>query len=132
MNSLTLSSNPALSDIVNAALKTETFLFACSCDVITALLTTSRPRSRLLIIDLATVVDAGRLIDFVKSSGPIRDVLVIAIGAKHHFNALDQRTCEALNGIIYVPFTAAELALIVAGLTSDRPDTPDLIASKSS
>jgi hypothetical protein len=130
MNSLTVSSNPALSDIVNAALKVETSLFACSSDVITALLNTKRLESRLLIIDLASIADAGRLIDFVKSSVPIRDALVIAIGAEHHFNALDQRTCEQLSGVVYAPFTAAELALIVAGLTSDDgSDRPDLIAS---
>ena len=86
----------------------------------TSLLSGDKPKSRILIVDLLTIGDASRLIDFVKSSPPIRDTVVIAAGTERHFTDLDRRTCEALSGILYPPFTASELALVVASLAVGR------------
>jgi len=125
MSLYTVTSNPTFADIVNAALKAETRVCVSANDAITVLLSPSRPKTRFLVLDLATIADAGRLIDFIKSSPPIRDTLIIAIGTDHDFNRLDSRTCEALSGVLYSPFTAAELTLVVTGLAVDLdPDAP--------
>ena len=125
MSLYTVTSNPAFADVVNAALKTETRVVVSANDAIAALLGAAKPKVRFVILDLETIVDAGRLIDFIKSSPPVRDTLVVAIGTERDFSGLDQRTCEALSGVIYSPFTAAELALVVTGLAVDlNPDAP--------
>jgi hypothetical protein len=125
MSLYTVSSNPSFAEVVNAALKTQSRVCASSDHAIVALLSSRAPKSRIVILDLDTIHDAARLIDFVKSSPPIRDTLMIAAGADRHFTLLDQRTCEALSGILYPPFTATELALIVASLDVARePDSP--------
>lgn len=123
MSLYTVTSNPAFVDVVNAALKTEARVLASAGDAIAALLGAAKPKVRFVILDLETIVDAGRLIDFIKSSPPVRDTLVVAIGTERDFSRLDQRTCEALSGVLYSPFTAAELALVVTGLAVDlNPD----------
>ena len=126
MSLYTVTSNPAFADVVNAALKTKTSVLVSASDAIAALLTAAKPKARFVILDLETVADAGRLIDFIKSSPPVRDTLVVAIGTERDFSGLDQRTSEALSGVLYSPFTAAELALVVAGLAVDLdPDAPE-------
>ena len=126
MSLYTVTSNSAFADIVNAALKTDARGFASASDAIAALLAGAKPKVRLVILDLETVDDAGRLIDFIKSSPPVRDSLVVAIGTELTFSRLDPRTCEALNGVVYSPFTAAELALVVTALAMDLdPDFPE-------
>ena len=123
MSLYTVTSNPAFADVVTAALKTESRVLGSAGDAIAALLGAARPKARFVILDLETIADAGRLIDFIKSSPPVRDTLIIAIGTERDFSGLDQRTCESLNGILYSPFTAAQLALVVTGLAVDlNPD----------
>ncbi len=116
MGLYTVTSNTSFADIVSAALKTQTRVFDTANDAIAALLSGGKPKSRILIVDLLTIDDAARLIDFVKSSPPVSDTVVIAAGTECHFRNLDHRTCDALGGILYPPFTATELALIVASL----------------
>ena len=126
MSLYTVTSNPAFADVVNAALKTETRVMASAGDAIAALLGTAKPKVRFVILDLETIADPGRLIDFIKSSPPVRDTLVVAVGTERDFGRLDQRTCEALSGVLYSPFTPAELALVIAGLAVDlNPDAPE-------
>jgi hypothetical protein len=123
MSLYTVTSNPAFADVVNAALKTEARVLVSAGDAIAALLGAAKPKARFVILDLETIADAGRLVDFIKSSPPVRDTLVVAIGTERDFSLLDQRTCEALSGVLYSPFTAAELALVVTGLAIDlNPD----------
>ena len=125
MSLYAVTSNPAFADVVNAALKTETRVLVSAGDAIAALLAAAKPKARFVIVDLETIADAGRLIDFIKSSPPVRDTLIVAIGTERDFNGLDQRTLEALSGVLYSPFTAAELALVVTGLAVDLdPDAP--------
>ena len=125
MSLYTVTSNLAFADVINAALKTETRVFVSASDAIAALLAAAKPKARFVILDLETITDAGRLVDFIKSSPPVRDTLVVAIGTERDFGRLDQRTCEALSGVLYSPFTAAELALVVTGLAVDLdPDAP--------
>ena len=126
MSLYTVTSNPAFADVINAALKVETRVLASAGDAIAALLSPAKPKARFVIRDLETIADAGRLIDFIKSSPPVRDTLIIGIGTERDFSGLDQRSCEALSGVLYTPFTAAELALVVAGLAADLdPDAPE-------
>jgi len=126
MSLYTVTSNPAFADVVNAALKTETRVCVSTSEAIAALLVTAKPKARLVILDLETVEDAGRLIDFIKSSPPVRDTILVAVGNERDFSRLDQRTCEALSGVVYSPFTAAELALVVTALAMELdPDAPE-------
>ena len=126
MSLYTVTSNPAFADVVNAALKAETRVLVSAGDAIAALIAGAKPKARFVIVDLETIADAGRLIDFIKSSPPVRDTLIVAIGTERDFGRLDQRTCEALSGVLYSPFTAAELALVITGLAVDLdPDAPN-------
>jgi len=126
MSLYAVTSNPAFADVVNAALKTETRVLVSAGDAIAALLAAAKPKARFVIVDLETIADAGRLIDFIKSSPPVRDTLIVAIGTERDFSGLDERTLEALSGVLYSPFTAAELALVVTGLAVDLdPDAPE-------
>jgi len=123
MSLYTVSSNPAFAEIVNAAMKAQTRGCLSSAAAVAELLTPYKPKSRFVIVDLRTIDDAPRFIDFVKSSGPISDTLVIAVGTERDFSLLDQRTYEALSGIMYLPFNAIELALIISSLEVNRdPD----------
>jgi hypothetical protein len=126
MSLYTVTSSPAFADVVNAALKTEARILDSANDAIATLVAAAKPKARFVILDLETITDAGRLIDFIKSSPPVRDTLVVAIGTERDFSGLDQRTCEALSGVLYTPFTAAELALVVTSLAVDLdPDAPE-------
>jgi len=126
MSLYAVTSNPAFADVVNAALKTETRVLVSAGDAIAALLAAAKPKARFVIVDLETIADAGRLIDFIKSSPPVRDTLIVAIGTERDFSGLDERTLEALSGVLYSPFTAAELALVVTSLAVDLdPDAPE-------
>jgi hypothetical protein len=126
MSLYTVTSSQAFADVVDAALKTEARVVVSASNAIAALLGAAKPKVRFVILDLETIPDAGRLIDFIKSSPPVRDALIVAVGKEHDFSRLDQRTCEALSGVIYSPFTGAELALVVAGLAVDlNPDAPE-------
>ena len=60
MSLYTVTSNPTFADIVNAALKAETRVCVSANDAITVLLSPSRPKTRFLVLDLATIADAGR------------------------------------------------------------------------
>ena len=94
--------------------------FSNAGEVIAALVAAARPKWRLMVVDLTTIGDAGRLIDFVKSSAPIKDTLVVTVGGEKDYDALEPQTVEAINGVLYTPFTATELALVVASLVGDR------------
>lgn len=116
-----VTTREAFADVVQAALKTDTVRrFSNSAEVIAALVAASKPKCRLMVVDLATISDAGRLIDFVKSSAPIKDTLVITVGTDKNYAALEPQTVEAISGVLYAPFTATELALVVGSLVDGR------------
>jgi hypothetical protein len=77
-----LSTNASFIDAVKAALKADSLqAFSAAPDVVSALLASSRSRWELVIVDVGSVRDGGRLIDFIKSSAPVRAIRILAVGS---------------------------------------------------
>lgn len=110
-----VSSNAAFAEAVGAALQADAVgVYESSSDVIAAIVTRGSTKSHLVIIDLTTIPDAARLIDFLKSSAPTRDVFIVPAGEKEQFDALHECTRGAVDGTLQLPFTPAELAGLAA------------------
>jgi hypothetical protein len=76
-----LSTNPSFIDAVKAALTADSLhVYSAAPDVVSALLASSRSKWELVIVDVDSVEDGGRLIDFIKSSAPVRAIRVLAVG----------------------------------------------------
>ena len=77
-----LSTNASFIDVVKAALKADSLhVYFAAPDVVSALLASSRSKWELVIVDVDSVQDGGRLIDFIKSSAPVRAIRVLAVGS---------------------------------------------------
>jgi hypothetical protein len=77
-----LSTNPSFIDTVKAALTAENIhVYSAAPDVVSAVLMGTRSKWELVIVDVDSVRDGGRLIDFIKSSAPVRAIRVLAIGS---------------------------------------------------
>ena len=112
-----VSSNTTFAEAVETALKMDAVgVYESASDVIGALTVRDGLKARLLVIDFTTIPDAARLIDFLKSSALTKDVLVVATGDRDQFAALHANTRDAIEGILYRPFTAEQLAAVVAEL----------------
>ena len=82
MSTYVLSTNASFIDAVKAALKADGLqTFSAAPDVVSALLASSRSKWELVIVDVDSVRDGGRLIDFIKSSAPVRAIRVLAVGS---------------------------------------------------
>jgi hypothetical protein len=102
-----LSTNASFIDAVKAALKADSVqAFSAAPDVVSALLASSRSKWELVIVDVESVPDGGRLIDFIKSSAPVRAVRVLAVGRSAELEKLGN-----------VPGGAADATLDAARLT---------------
>lgn len=67
-----------------------------------------------VIVDLATIPDGERLISFIQSSPSIRGLPIVAVGTASNFDSLSPDIEPLLNGVVTAPYTAGELAAIVA------------------
>ena len=77
-----LSTNPSFIDTVKAALTADNIhVYSAAPDVVSAVLTGSRSKWELVIVDVDSVGEGGRLIDFIKSSAPVRAIRVLAVGS---------------------------------------------------
>ena len=102
-----LSTNASFIDAVKTALKADSVqTFSAAPDVVSALLASSRSKWELVIVDVESVPDGGRLIDFIKSSAPVRAVRVLAVGRSTELEKLGN-----------VPGGAADATLDAARLT---------------
>jgi hypothetical protein len=102
-----LSTNASFIDAVKTALKADSVqTFSAAPDVVSALLASSRSKWELVIVDVESVPDGGRLIDFIKSSAPVRSVRVLAVGRSTELEKLGN-----------VPGGAADATLDAARLT---------------
>ena len=82
MSTYVLSTNVSFVDAVTAALKADSLhVYSATPEVVSALLTSSRSRWELVVVDVDSVSDGGRLIDFIKSSAPVRAIRVLAVGS---------------------------------------------------
>jgi hypothetical protein len=117
MNVYIVSSNTIFAEAIEAALKMDAVgLYESASDVVGALTVREGLKARLLVLDFTTIPDAARLIDFLKSSASTKDVLVVATGDREQFAALHANTRDAIAGTLHLPFTAEQLAAVVAEL----------------
>jgi hypothetical protein len=111
--------------MTRAALKAETpKLFSAASEIVSALVASSRSKWELLIVDLESVPDAGRLIDFIKSSAPIRAIRVLVVGTAAQLTALGSVSGGSADATVEAPCGVAEIAAAVAKLREDlsRPE----------
>jgi len=73
-----------------------------------------------VIVDLATVPDGERLIFFVQSSPSIRSLPIVALGTRSDFDSLSPGIEPSLNGVVTAPYTAAELAAVIATVCEEE------------
>jgi len=71
------------------------------------------------IIDLATIPDGERLISFIQSSPSIRHLAIVAVGTPGNFDSLPEGVEPSLNGVITAPYTAGELAAVIASVCEE-------------
>jgi hypothetical protein len=71
-------------------------------------------RETCVIIDLATIPDGEHLISFIQSSRSIRRLPIVALGTRSNFDSLSPGIEPSLNGVVTAPYTAAELASVIA------------------
>lgn len=114
-----LSTNASFIDGVTAALKAESLqTFAAAPDVVSALLASSRSKWELVIVDVESVRDGGRLIDFIKSSAPVRAIRVLAVGSAGELGKLGNVPGGTADGTLDVE-RLAEIGEAVARLRAD-------------
>ena len=107
--------NPALPEIVIAALKTTAVSHSPSgAAFIEKIVRDPIRKQSCVIIDLATITDGEHLISFIQSSPSIRHLPIVAIGTPENFEALSEGVEASLNGVVNVPYTAGELAIVIA------------------
>ncbi len=119
MSTYVLSSNASFIDAVKGALKAESLqTFSAAPDVVSALLAGSRSRWELVIVDVDSVKDGGRLIDFVKSSAPVRAIRVLAVGSAPELAQLG----NVAGGAADATLDAARIAEIAGAVAELRAD----------
>ena len=119
MSTHVLSTNVSFIDAVKTALKADSVqTFSAAPDVVSALLASSRSKWELVIVDVESVPDGGRLIDFIKSSAPVRAVRVLAVGRSTELEKLGNVPGGTADAILDVA-RLAEIAETVAKLRAD-------------
>ena len=118
--------NPALPDIIVAALKTSAVAHSPNGPrFIEKILRDPIAKETCVIIDLATVPDGDRLISFIQSSPSIRRLPIVALGTRSNFDSLSPGIEPSLNGVVTAPYTAAELASAIAtACEEEKPAKP--------
>jgi len=120
-----LSANRSFIDLVKAALKVDALnTFSGAADVISALLAGSRSKWELLIIDLGSAGDGGRLLDFIKSSAPIHAIRVMVVGTPDQLAALGEVPGGSADATVQAPCTVGEISAAVAKLRYDAGVLP--------
>jgi DNA-binding response OmpR family regulator len=115
-----VSQKPAFAEMVKAALKIENVrVFMGASYLLEHLLTSSRSKSELAILDLDKMADAARFINFVKSAVPLAGVPLLAVGTEEQLLALDAAGAKA-DARLRAPCSAIELAAAVAGIEERR------------
>ena len=120
MSIYVLTARESFANLVNGALKGESAkVFSAGAEVVTALLASTRSKWELLIVDLESVADAGRVIDFIKSSAPIRAIRILAVGTAAQLAALGSVAGGSADATVEAPCGVAEIAAAVAKLRAD-------------
>lgn len=121
-----ISRSEWLVDLVKAALKTNAVEHVKdSSAFLSAVLTRPYSKEACVILDLATVHDGERIITFIKSSPRTSRLPVIVLGNEEEMDSLPPELEPSINGVLTVPYTAGELAAVVASICEHRlPDVP--------
>lgn len=115
-----VSQKPAFAEMVKAALKIENVrVFMGASHLLEHLLTSSRSKSELAILDLDKMADAARFVNFVKGALPLSSIKLLAIGTEEELLALEGAGAKA-DAKLRAPCSAIELAAAVAGIEERR------------
>jgi len=113
--------NPALPDIVIAALKTSAVSHSPNAAAfIEKIVRDPIRKENCVLIDLVTIPDGERLITFIQSSPSIRHLPIVALGTPENFDSLSEGVEPSLNGVITAPYTAGEVAVVIATVCEQR------------
>ena len=113
--------NPALPDMVIAALKTSAVAHAPSGSAfIEKIVRDPIRKENCVLIDLATIPDGAHLISFIQSSPSIRHLPIVALGTPENFDSLPEGVESSLNGVVTAPYTAGELAAVIATVSEQQ------------
>jgi len=117
-----VSQSEAVVEMVKAGLRTSEVVHATDSDAyLKAVVKTLQSEEACVIVDLATVSDAERLIAFTRSSSSIGRLPIIVIGSDERMDALPQELQSSINGFVSAPCTAGELAAVVASICEQDP-----------
>ena len=102
--------------------------FASTPDVLNHLLGHRDQGNGLLLIDLATIEDAQRIIAFIKSS-PLRGTQIMTIGAAANYASLHPEMLRSITVTLRAPENAADFATVVGTLRAiasslSKPQAP--------
>jgi hypothetical protein len=115
-----LSANPPFVDAVKAVLKGNSLqTFSTGPEVVSAVLASSRSKWELVIVDVDSVPDGGRLIDFIKSSAPVRAIRVLAVGSAAELAKLGNVPGGSADATLEASHVNTQLGAEVAKLRAD-------------
>ena len=120
MSTYVLITNRSFIDAVSAALKAESLhVYSAAPDIVSALLTSSRSKWELVVVDVDSVSDGGRLIDFIKSSAPVRAIRVLAVGSAPELAKLGNVPGGTADATLEARQISTEIGGAVAKLRAD-------------
>ena len=120
MSIYVLSANPPFVDAVKAVLKGNSLqTFSTGPEVVSAVLASSRSKWELVIVDVDSVPDGGRLIDFIKSSAPVRAIRVLAVGSAAELAKLGNVPGGSADATLEASHVNTQLGAEVAKLRAD-------------
>ena len=120
MSIYVLSANPPFVDAVKAVLKGNSLqTFSTGPEVVSAVLASSRSKWELVIVDVDSVPDGGRLIDFIKSSAPVRAIRVLAVGSAPELAKLGNVPGGTADATLEARQISTEIGGAVAKLRAD-------------
>jgi len=121
MSLYVLSAKPVFVEIVKAALKTARIeAFANTTDLLNHLLSSTRLKSELILIELDTIPDACHFIEFAKGSPMSASLQIVAVGTEDQLLALEAGLNAVVDGTLRAPCSASEIALVAARLREKK------------
>ncbi len=112
-----VSRSEAVVGAIKGALKDRIVSHASdSATYISAVLVGLPDKYACVIVDLATVADAERLIGFTRGSSTISKLPIVVIGTDEQIGQLSDELQPSINGFVSVPFEPTEMAAVVASV----------------
>jgi hypothetical protein len=114
-------------DAVKAALKTDAVVHCRNANETIAAVVPRKPsKSECAIIDLASVPDAERIITFIQSSPSVANLRIVALCSDEQYDALPEHVAISLNGVILTPYSAMDIASVVASICGPYDSGADI------